>query len=129
MKKFSLLFRVILLIHLGQTHLRAQSLADLNGVSWKPRLVSFDALSDAQSDESVVSALALAPMGQTRLKFREVAFNNVRDLLETGRETSVSIVEGYEMAQAFMGAEPLFEQIDKAERKKTFDELVNVLKN
>lgn len=102
-------------------------MADLNGVTWKPRLVSFDALSDAQSDESVISALA--PMGQARLKFREVAFNNVRDLLEAGRETAVSIVEGYEMAQAFMGAEPLFEQIDKAERKKTFDELVNVLKN
>lgn len=86
-----------------------------------------DALGLAQNNEAILLSFESAPFGVVASKFREVVFNNVRNAIEQDVDTATAIFEGFNEAVKFMAEEPVFEKIDKIERKKYFDEVVTAL--
>jgi hypothetical protein len=130
MKGSKLFFAVFLLSFFWATLTTAQSSTDLVGFTWKAKQAAVEALLTAQSDATLVAPLSQLDAPVVALKFREMTYNNVRELIEKDFDVPTSILKGYALAIGeYEPNELSFESVDKTIRRQIFDEIVNIVKN
>lgn len=110
--------------------LEAQSLSELQSLTWKTRSTALQALDTGHSDAVLMEQALNQPAGMAAVKFREIAYNQVRNNLENGQDFPEAIFNGYELAiERMAGQEPMYDKNDKEVRRSIFDEITNILKN
>lgn len=110
--------------------LEAQSLSELQSLTWKTRSTALQALDTGHSDAVLMEQALNQPAGMAAVKFREIAYNQVRNNLENGQDFPEAIFNGYELAiERMAGQEPMYDKNDKEVRRSIFDEITNMLKN
>ena len=110
--------------------LEAQSLSELQSLTWKTRSTALQALDTGHFDAVLMEQALNQPAGMAAVKFREIAYNQVRNNLENGQDFPEAIFNGYELAiERMAGQEPMYDKNDKEVRRSIFDEITNMLKN